>query len=57
MPTLDYTNLPLTSYERLRDTCRFLTIHYNLMLCWPSNDEVANLFFQEKFDQHKFYDV
>jgi len=57
MPTLDYTNLPLTSYERLRDTCRCLTIHYNLMLCWPSNDEVDNLFFQEKFDQHKFYDV
>ena len=57
MPTLDYTNLPLTSYERLSNTCHYLTTHYNLMLCWPSNDEVANLFFQEKFDQHKFYDV
>ena len=53
----DSSDLCQTSYERLRDTCHYLTIHYNLMLCWPSNDEVDNFWFQEKFDQHKFYDV
>ncbi len=52
----DSSDLCQTSYERLRDTCHYLTIHYNLMLCWTSNDEVDNFWFQEKFDQHKFYD-
>ena len=57
MPTSDSADLSQTSYECLSDACRYLTTHYNLMLCWPSNDEVDNLFYQEMFDQNKFYDV
>ena len=41
----------------LENVCRSLMEHYNFLLSLPGNTEVDNFFFQEEFDEFKFYDV
>ena len=57
MPTLDSAGLCQKYPSCLESSCRLLMEHYNYMLSCSLNTEVDNFFYQEEFDQYKFYDV
>jgi hypothetical protein len=57
MLILDRDNVYQKHYDCLKNVCYLLMDHYNFMLGLPHNTEIDNFFFQEEFDEFKFYDV
>ena len=53
---LTYQQISL-DFDMIEMICKSWMEHYNFLLGLPGNTEVDNFFYQEQFDQFKWYDV
>jgi hypothetical protein len=44
-------------FDMIEFVCKSWMEHYNFMLSLPGNSEVEKFFYQEHFNEYKWYDV
>ncbi len=57
MLKFDSQNLMQKDFDLLEMICTSWMEHYNFMLSLPGNTDIDNFFYQEHFNEVKWYDV